>query len=117
MIDDAIGARQPQQVRDGEGMHHSRRVVHVPVRAFVSGLWRERPRVLVEREEAARRIERRPLMKLEKSAGVVDQPQPMGRERREARRPGYGKVLDCNLSHHAPRRANEDGEFTGPAPA
>ena len=95
VVDDTVGARQPKQMRDGEAMDHSRRVVHLPVRAFVSGLRRQRPRVLIEREEAARRIEGGTLEELEEGAGVIDEPQPMRRQRREARRPGRWKVLDC----------------------
>ena len=92
MIDDAIGARQAQQMRDGEGVDHARGSGRLPVRPFVSRLWRERPRVLIEREEPARRIEGGKLEEVEQRAGVVDEPQPMRRQRREARRPGYGKV-------------------------
>ena len=117
MVDDAVGAWKPEQMRDGEAMHHARCVVHPPVRAFVSGLRRERPRVLIQREEAARRIEGGKLEEVEEGAGVVDEPQPVRRQRREARRPGYGKVLDRGVRHHAPRRTNEDGESTGAAPA
>ena len=100
MVDDTVGARQPEQMRDGEAMHHARRVVHVPVRAFVSGLRRERPRVLIQREEAAGRIEGGTLEELEESAGVIDEPQPVSRQRREAWRPGRRKVLDCGLRHY-----------------
>ncbi len=100
MVDDAVGARKPKQMRDGEAMHHARGSVHLPVRAFVSGLRRQRPRVLIEREEAARRIEGGKLEEVEEGAGVIDEPQPVGRQRREARRPGYGKILDCRLRHN-----------------
>ena len=119
MVDDAVGARQPEQMRDGEAMHHSRCVVHMPVRAFVSGLRRERPRVLVQREEAARRIERGKLEELEEGAGVIDEPQPVRRQRREARRPGRWKFLDCGhpsyqtrLRSKTKRRGRRE---TGPA--
>ena len=100
MVDDAVGARQPHEMRDGEGMDHSRRLVHLPVRAFVSGLRRERPRVLIQREEAARRIEGGKLEECEEGAGVINEPQPVGRERREARRPGRRKFLDRGVRHH-----------------
>ena len=108
MVDDTVGARQPEQMRDGEAMHHARRFVHLPVRAFVSGLRRERPRVLIQREEAARRIEGGKLEEVEEGAGVVDEPQPVGRQRREAWRPGYGKVSLWSR-HLTPRPINEDG--------
>src|SRR3984957_7109976 len=68
MVDDAVGARQPKQVRDSEAMRQSRCFVYVPVRAFVSGLRRKRPRVLIQREEAARRIEGRKLEEVEEGA-------------------------------------------------
>ena len=95
-------APEAEQMGDGEAMDHSGGVVHLPVRAFVSGLRRERPRVLIQREEAASRIERWTLEELEEGAGVVDQPQPVGRQRREARRPGRWKFLDRRLPHYAP---------------
>ena len=98
MIDNAVGARKPEQMCDGEGMHHARGSGRLPVRPFVSGLWRQRPRVLIQREEPARRIERGKLEEVEQGAGVVDEPEPVGRQRRETRRPGYGKV--SLLPHH-----------------
>jgi hypothetical protein len=101
VVDDTVGARQPEQMGDREAMHHARRVVDLPVRAFVSGLRRQRPCVLIQREEAARRIERGKLEELEEGAGVIDQPQPVGRQRREAWRPGYWKFLDCGFRYHA----------------
>ena len=70
MIDDTVGARKPEQMRDGEAMHHSRCIVHMPVRAFVSGLRRKRPRVLIQREEAAGRIEGGKLEEVEQGAGL-----------------------------------------------
>ncbi len=39
------------------------------------------------------------LEEVEEGAGVVDEPEAMGRERREARRPGRRKVLDCGRRH------------------
>ena len=99
MIDDAVGARQPKQMGDGEGVDHARRLMHLAVGALVSRLRRKGPRVLVQREKAAGRIERRVLEELEKRAGVVDQPQPVGRQRREARRSGRRKFL-CSAFRH-----------------
>ena len=99
MVDDTVGARQPQQMRDGKAMDHSRRFVNLPVRAYVAGLRRERPCVLIQREEPARWIERGKLEEVEEGAGVIDEPQPMGRERSEARRPGRRKFLQCGLRH------------------
>ena len=96
MVDDAVGARQSKQMRDGEAMHQSRCFMYMPVRAFVSGLRRKRPRVLIQREEAARRIERRKLEEVEEGAGLIDEPRPMGRERREARRPGRRSSFNMN---------------------
>ena len=110
MIDNAVGARKPEQMCDGEGMHHARGSGRLPVRPFVSGLWRQRPRVLIQREEPARRIERGKLEEVEQRAGVVDEPQPMRRQRREARRPGYGKV--SLLPHHmAPSWQSRRGAY------
>ena len=74
MIDNAVGARKPHEMRDGEGMHHPRRLVHLPVRPFVSGLGRERPRAIIERKEPARRIEGGKLEEREQRAGVVEEP-------------------------------------------
>src|ERR1700733_5854338 len=37
--------------------------------------------------------------KKSKGAGVIGEPQPMGRERSEARRPGRRKFLQCGLRH------------------
>src|SRR5262249_2934198 len=47
VVDDAIRARLPEQMCDSEAMHQSRCFVHLPVRAFLSGLRRDGPRVLI----------------------------------------------------------------------
>jgi hypothetical protein len=77
VVDNAVGARKPKQMRDGEGVHHARCFMHLPVRAFVSGLRRQRPGVLIQGKEAAGRIEGGTLEEVEERASVVDQPQPV----------------------------------------
>src|ERR1700722_8287926 len=66
----------------------------------MSRLRPERARVLIQRGGAGFWIERGTLQEAEEAARFLHQPEPGGRQRRKARRPGRRKFLACGLGHH-----------------
>ena len=66
------------------------------------------PRVCVEREEPAGRIEGGTLEEIEQRAGVVEEPEPVRGERDEARGTRRRKISDPNLRRHVKLRSRRE---------
>ena len=88
MIDVSIRPVQPEQVRDGEAVHHARRVVELPFRAAVARTREVRGPIIGEREEAATRVEAGRLEEVEQRARLRQQPMPVHRAVHESRSRG-----------------------------